>query len=208
MVAVVPIAATLALSTAWGAIGLGRHFAWRPIERLFRHELEPVSEPVGVHPEQAASAAVNSLPPVVLPWAGVPVEGLPAAPLPSRAKVIGRHAPKPASLVSPTPAETPVAEPSPAPLSADKDNLLYAVAHRAHFVDKDPTAALSAWNAYLAARPDGRFAAEARYNRALCLVRLGRMGEAWAALDAFEKGLFGPYRQQEAKRLLRALSDR
>ena len=54
----------------------------------------------------------------------------------------------------------------------------YEAAHRAHFAERDPTKALRGWDAYLAAYPDGRFSLEARYNRALTLVRLGRTDEA------------------------------
>jgi hypothetical protein len=79
---------------------------------------------------------------------------------------------------------------------------LFADAQRAHFVARDPEAALRGWNAYLAAYPNGRFALEARYNRALTLVRLGRGAEARAALTPFAGGATGGYRQQEARALL------
>jgi len=49
-------------------------------------------------------------------------------------------------------------------------------------------AALAAWDAYLAAEPQGRFAIEARYNRALVLARLGRYRDAHAALVPFARG--------------------
>jgi TolA-binding protein len=87
----------------------------------------------------------------------------------------------------------------------DREEGLYTVAHRAHFVDRDAAAALTAWDAYLAAYPDGRFAPEARYNRALTLVRLGRIDEARVALEPFADGRNHGYRQTEARRLLDAL---
>ena len=65
--------------------------------------------------------------------------------------------------------------------------------------------ALSGWNAYLQAAPGGRLATEARYNRAICLLRLGRDAEARQALEPFASGKFG-YRQNEARELLEELS--
>jgi hypothetical protein len=76
------------------------------------------------------------------------------------------------------------------------------VAHTAHFVDHDPARALLAWDAYLAAAPNGAFAPEAHYNRALSLVRLGRNSEARSALEPFANGSYGGYRQAEASALL------
>ena len=78
---------------------------------------------------------------------------------------------------------------------------LYAAAHRAHFVDRDPAAALIAWDAYLAAAPEGTLAPEARYNRGVTLVRLGRYDDARRALAPFAADT-GGYRAREAKRLI------
>ena len=89
----------------------------------------------------------------------------------------------------------------------DPDNRLYEVAHHAHFHEDDAARALSAWDAYLAAMPNGRFAIEARYNRGLCLVRLGRLREARDALLPFAQGSFGSYRITEARRILSLLGD-
>ncbi|MBN8615263.1 MAG: hypothetical protein J0L92_31995 [Deltaproteobacteria bacterium] len=66
--------------------------------------------------------------------------------------------------------------------------------------------AITAWDAYLARYPDGRFAIEARYARALCLVRLGRRDEAREALAPFAEGRFGRYREREATALIEALT--
>src|SRR4051794_15465284 len=70
--------------------------------------------------------------------------------------------------------------PAPADLRIG-ERLAYERAHRDHFFGDAPAAALSAWDAYLSAYPRGTFAPEARYNRALCLVRLARFA---AAADA------------------------
>jgi hypothetical protein len=82
---------------------------------------------------------------------------------------------------------------------------LYRAAHAAHFVDRDPARALVAWDAYLRAAPHGEFAPEARYNRALALVRLGRNQEAKSALEPFANGAYGAYRKSEASALLEHL---
>jgi hypothetical protein len=76
----------------------------------------------------------------------------------------------------------------------------YAAAHRAHFGGGPPARALVAWNGYLAAFPRGVFAPEARFNRALCLIHLGRFGEARRALRPFADG--GGYRRADARALL------
>ncbi len=83
---------------------------------------------------------------------------------------------------------------------------LYREAHSAHFAERAYPRALAAWNRYLARHPGDRLAPEARYNRALCLVRLGRYAEATPALRHFAKGQYGRYRQQDAQRLLDAIS--
>ena len=118
----------------------------------------------------------------------------------------------PAPVVEEKPKPAPEAAPAaPAPASAapdaglDAELELYRAAHRAHFGGQDSAAALAAWDAYLAKSPKGRFALEARYNRALCLVRLDRKAEARSALEPFARGAFGGYRKREAGELLEAL---
>lgn len=91
----------------------------------------------------------------------------------------------------------------------DPDLALYREAHRAHFVQRNWGAALAGWDRYLAAHPRGNFAVEARYNRALCLVRLGRHDAARQALAPFAAGAVGGgYRSAEASALLEALEGR
>src|SRR5262249_54070504 len=150
-------------------------------------------------------------------------EKAPPPPAPKRAapKTEARAPePKPeAPVIEATPPPPPVEEPpkiaTPAPAAPlastapdaglDAELELYREAHRAHFGGHDSAAALAAWDAYLQKSPKGRFALEARYNRALCLVRLDRKAEARAALEPFARGAFGAYRKREATELLEAL---
>jgi hypothetical protein len=83
---------------------------------------------------------------------------------------------------------------------------LYARAHELHFVARDADAALRAWNDYLARAPLHVLRIEAEYNRALCLVRLGRNEDALRELAPFADGTHGAYRRRESAALIRALS--
>lgn len=89
---------------------------------------------------------------------------------------------------------------------ADPQLEAYRAAHRTHFDSANPGAALAAWDRYLADFPAGSFATDARFNRALCLVRLGRPAEARAALTPFANAAPGNYRQAEASALLQGLA--
>jgi hypothetical protein len=86
---------------------------------------------------------------------------------------------------------------------------LYREAHQAHFVRGDASAALAAWDRYLAAAgPGARMLVEAQYNRAITLARLGRTAEALAALRPFANGEYGNYRRDEARALIESLASR
>ncbi|WP_437774144.1 tetratricopeptide repeat protein [Sorangium sp. So ce1097] len=159
-------------------------------------------------PSQPEPRAAEIAPPAPLPAPPLaptapPPRRVAVAP-PARAPSIAPSAAGPAEASQP-PAGDPQAIQRP-PAGPDAD-ALYQAAHRAHFVDRNPSAALAAWNEYLAAAPRGRFAVEAQYNRALCLVRLGRTDEARRALEPFARGAFGGYRQTESRSLLEAMSN-
>ncbi|MBX3234202.1 MAG: hypothetical protein KIT84_40315 [Labilithrix sp.] len=155
----------------------------------------------------AASAALGSTTPTALALApAAPALGsAPAAPARGPAAPLG---PAPAA-----PALGPAAASSSrglggalGPAGASDVDVLYREAHDAHFERRDPQAALVAWDRYLAAAgTNGKFVLEARYNRALSLVRLGRKTEAVHALKPFANGDYGGYRREEAIRLLQTL---
>ena len=90
----------------------------------------------------------------------------------------------------------------------DKAQQMFAAAHELHFRGGEPARALQAWDTYLAFAPTGAFAVEARYNRALALIRLERRDEAAAALAPFASRQVSPsgYRQREAAALIEALT--
>jgi hypothetical protein len=87
-------------------------------------------------------------------------------------------------------------------LSADLSD--YQRAHSLHFHGGDPAIALNAWNVYLAEHPSGTFAPEARFNRAVCLLRLGRRTEARGILVPIAGSAFG-YGRDRARAILTAM---
>ena len=192
---ILPVAATLAAGTAWGA-ATGR------LPALF-HALSKV-----VIPKSAPRAAAPSSPPAIKTAAHAPsVTGIEATPAAELAPGV-----EPAPAIEPQPRRAePHASAKAAPAAAssaafsDSDGDLYRLAHEAHFASHDYARALQAWDAYLQAAPRGRFAVEARYNRAICLLRLGRESEARQALEPFAAGTLG-YRRSEAQQLLDELS--
>jgi hypothetical protein len=81
----------------------------------------------------------------------------------------------------------------------------YQMAHRAQFRGGDCSAAAQGYEEYLSVAPGGSFAVDARYNRAVCLIKLGRTVEARSALKPFADGRYGAHRQKRAGELLSAL---
>lgn len=104
-----------------------------------------------------------------------------------------------------TAAETAPARKAAPPASEDPALEGYRAAHRAHFDGGDPAAALLAWDRYLAEFPASSFATDARFNRAVCLIRLGQNVAAKSALTPFASAPPGSYRQSEAASLLEGL---
>jgi TolA-binding protein len=138
----------------------------------------------------------------------------------SRATGAPRSAPTPPVVESPSPAEPPVplsfddlpAEPEHGPRAPDAprdplsaDLAAYREAHELHFRGGDPGRALVAWDAFLASHPKGTFAPEARFNRAICLLRLGRRSEAMSVLIPIADSSGPAYGRERARALLEAM---
>jgi TolA-binding protein len=198
-----PIAATFVAASAWGAASGKARLVWASIERM-AHISAPAESPAARGTANGAGqspVAVAALP-EPMPTSETPNSAVPA-PANNPSANLPRSA---ASSGAPRKADPHSALPLTPEEAADPTLALYRVAHTAHFVDHDPSRALSAWDAYLAAAPNGAFAPEAHYNRALSLVRLGRNSEARSALEPFANGSYGGYRQAEASALLERLS--
>ncbi|MFN7144564.1 MAG: tetratricopeptide repeat protein [Myxococcota bacterium] len=141
------------------------------------------------------------------PTVATPTVSLPGTPTVERAARSARArpaaadapaAPAPTSTAPPSTAPTPTAPPSGD--SADRE--AFERAHRAHFDGVDTAAALAAWDAYLAAFPEGRFLPEATFNRAICLLRLGRPEDARVGLERIASGDLGAAHRDDARTLL------
>lgn len=228
----IPLAAALAASSAWAALGqegTTRVFAQLterptplpaarpslrrmappavPVESV--EPAEPVVAEVPVVAAPAAAAAVEA-PTVVAPTVATPV----AHPVaksrvragtgsPANAEANAEEAPAPAPVATPEPEPTtPTTAEVPDALAVDARD--FKTAYRVHSA-RDASQSVRAWDTYLAAHPTGRFVPEARYARAMSLVRAGRRSDARAALQPFAAAPAGSYRQADAARVLRAL---
>jgi hypothetical protein len=185
----------IGLQLAIGTAGLG---AWAAVSGRLESLLQAWRpSPAGPAPTRALRPRPAPAPVATPPLLSPEPPALPAAPPPA-------PPPRPPArrMAARAPAPAPAAAP---PTAQAAEALLYRQAHEAHFDRRDFAAALVAWNRYLALERPGRFALEARYNRAIALYRLGRHDEAARALRPFAGGDYGPYRQPEARALLQRL---
>lgn len=158
----------------------------------------PAPVEVARSPRETTPAPVRTVPRVrTSPVEPAPLDTTPAPTLDTQPTL--PPAPAPAPHV-PAPVE-----PKPQPSA---EIAAYRHAHQLHFRGNDPEAALAAWDDYLAKYPDGALAPEARYDRALVLVKLARWAEARAELAPFANAKAGSYRQKEAAEILAAIRAR
>ncbi len=172
--------------TAWAWTGEWVQALLSPSEPA-RAEQAPVPRAAPTPPPRASARRPAAEPPPEREVAEP--EAPPPPPVPSAR--VARRRPQPA-----------VAPASPADGAARIERERFERAYRLHFRGDSSEAALGAWDAYLRAHPDGRYALEARYDRALCLVRLDRLAAARVALeDVVRRG----YRVSDARALLDAM---
>jgi hypothetical protein len=183
---VVLLACVLMMSSVWAA-ATGR------LPRLWRALVSHQSQAPLVHAPTVAREQSLERPSLTDPGPA-PAATTIVAPPPKRSLPAPRLAP-------------PSTAPSPLAVLPDSEEQLFKSAYRDQFVKHDVQSALDGWDAYLRAAPRGRFALEAAYDRALCLVRLARHTEAIAALKPFAEGAHGDYHQRDAARLIAALSE-
>jgi hypothetical protein len=187
----VPVAAMFSVAVAVAAIG----------------GLMPKSKTSQSHP--APAVAPTSMPSIAHEGSRF------VQPLPSAARE--SLAPSPSLSALPMPLPVAVGAPASRPATSassdshvliEADLRAYRTAHTLHFVERNWRSALAAWDSYLANFAQGTFAMEAKYNRAICLVKLGQKQQARVALQPFADGRVGEgYRQSEARALLSALDD-
>jgi hypothetical protein len=200
---VLPAAAVLVASTAWaGVTGRLTPAVRSMLDALHDERPAPVSVLPPAPEPPPAPVAPNAPEPEPEPEPAP----APVAPRDDVPTLVPSASPPVTARPGPAVTAPPAAPAAPTASAADPHAALFAEAHRLHFTDRDPARALDAWDRYLAVAPNGRFAPEARYNRALTLVRLGRRTEAQAELAAFATGTYGEYRRAEAKALLDGLA--
>ena len=161
------------------------------------------AQPVPPSPSKRSAPRSNSAPPSATsaesPAASPPSAKAPPVSLEALPLLDAPRAPRAQAARSP---QT-LGASSPTASSPELDS--YRAAHRSHFDGADPAAALLAWDRYLADFPASSFATDARFNRALCLVRLGQTARARSVLEPFASAPPGSYRQREAASLLEGL---
>jgi hypothetical protein len=206
----------LGVPSAW-ALTTGRVTRW--IEAIVGPaELEPpapveTSAPPVTRRDRARRTAPSvpvapSMDPVIDP---TPIEPTPIEPTPIEPSI--EPAPLEPAPVEPLPIERDHAEVLPSETSVERaapredtserdDRLAYQAARAIELDAHDADAAVTAYDAYLASHPRGRFATEARYHRGVSLANAGRTDEAIRALTPLTHG---GYREAEARELIEAL---
>jgi len=112
------------------------------------------------------------------------------------------------AVVDVAPVQTAPHVTTPRPTAGDSERRAlraYREAERLQFDDKDYARALDAWDRYVPLAGKSPLLVDAKWQRAVCLVRLDRRDEARAALEPFARGELGAYRRDEAQALLGAL---
>jgi hypothetical protein len=171
--------------------------------------LAPAPTPAAPRPRRTKPVATRREPPRVAPT----TPSVAPAPEP-RGEREAAHAalpevePEPDLIPQPSaaPAHAQPLQPAAAPPKTTAESAELALFRRAQTLHlAHDKLAIEAWDAFLRVAPGSALAPEARYNRALGLIRAKRYSEAKDALAEFAEGKYGSYRKQEAKDLLARL---
>jgi len=171
---VMPIAAVLAAASVWAAV-----------TREHRHAPQPI----------ATTPIATTTPTTIAPIVSV----APVAPVASVVTPLVES-----SATAPVRSVTRTIKPAAPDDSEHRALRAYREAERLQFDEKDYTRALDAWDRYIPLAGKSPLLVDAKWQRALCLVRLGRP-EARQALEPFANGELGAYRQNEARTILDTL---
>lgn len=213
---VLPIAAVLVASSAWAGATGRLASVWSALtddastEAGAPRAAAPSTSPTGIPTEVIAPPAPvpSSDPPPSIAPAPVASQAAPTASValaPPRAS-----SEAPSTTATPNAAAAPTSTASAAPVASQDalavDKADFEAAYRVH-ASGAPSAAVTAWDDYLTKHPRGRFGPEARYARAVALVRSGQTAAARQALRPFADAAPGAYRRDDALRLLESLGD-
>ena len=134
---------------------------------------------------------------------------IPAKPSRAPAEAVSEPAFEPAAApAEPEPRVATASPPSPPPRAAAAEPAELALFRRAQALhNAHDIRAIAAWDSFLRVASTSVLAPEARYNRALGLVRAQRFDEARRALKPFAAGAYGSYRKDEAQALLARLPE-
>jgi len=169
-------------------------------------ELAAPKPPLSEHaePERVQAVPARPVPSVAVNPAPPPARRASEKPPARSERAPEGEVPAAVSSPAPAPAQTQTQAPSARAAAAESAELaLFRRAQSLHLAH-DPRA-IAAWDAYLRVVSAGALVPEARYNRALALVRVHRYTEARTALQPFAEGQYGNYRRQEARALLARL---
>jgi hypothetical protein len=204
----VPLVAVLGTSTAFARVAFPVETTalWRELVQPLRAaEPAPLKEksvraarekPVAQAPAAAEAQPVVQATEPVIDAPQIEAPALAPSPIKLARKSVRATAPAPVVQAAPlTPASVVV---------ESAELVLFRRAERLHRAQD--TEAIAAWDAYLRVAPMGALVPEARYNRALALLRAGRREDARLALEPFAAGDFGGYRAREARTLIEQLA--
>jgi hypothetical protein len=219
----IPVAALLMGSVALAASGQSAERTWSRLVGWIEEKTERATKAPPVaprsHPQRANPVAVREPvaradAPRTQPVAVIALDALPVAP-PVHVASSDRRPRKgggahdvtaPGATSSAHRPEVPGVKQSGAEGESIGSELsVYAAAHALHFGANNPAGALAGWQRYLREYPAGALSSEARFNEAVCLIKLGRRQEARRLLVTLSQNAAAGPGQRQALTLLEGL---